>query len=228
MFKVDAVVGNIGYLAEGLRMTILMSIVGMAGSLVFGSLLCLARRSRSLVLSLPARLYIDLMRSTPLLLIIFWFIFFLPRLTGTAFTPLASGLIALVAYFSTHVAEIMRAGIQAVPRGEVEAGLSTGLSPWQTLRAIVLPQALKNMIPALVSRFVALVKGTSLTYIIGVIEFFRAATIVNNREFASIEIFAFVAVVYFGVCFVLSRLAEWCRARLGARELGHVEAKLGW
>jgi polar amino acid transport system permease protein len=175
----------------------------------------------------PARVYIDVLRSAPLLLIIFWFIFFLPRFTGISVSPYNAGLIALVAYFSTHVAEIMRAGIQAVPRTQTEAGLGSGLSRWQVYTYVVLPQAVKHMIPALISRFVALIMGTSLTYIVGVIEFFRAATIVNNREYASIQIYAFVAVVYFVICFGFSQFGEWCRRRLGAQELSRVEAGLG-
>lgn len=226
--RTDVILDNLPYMLQGLRMTLLMAAVGMVMSLIFGTVLCIARRSDSKLLSLPARAYIDVIRSAPLLLIIFWFIFFLPRVTGVAVDPFTAGQVALIAYFSTHVAEIMRAGIQAVPRGQTEAGLGAGLSQLQVYRYILIPQAVKNMIPALVSRFVALLKGTSLVYIIGVIEFFRAATIVNNREYASIEIFTFVALVYFVMCYSLSRFGEWCRRRLGAQELRGVEASLGW
>ena len=228
MFRTDVIVNNLPYLLQGLKTTIIMSAVGMVMSLIFGTALCMARRSDSPLLSVPARGYIDVIRSAPLLLIIFWFIFFLPRVTGLSVSPFNAGLIALIAYFSTHVAEIMRAGIQAVPRGQTEAGLGAGLSYFQVFRYILMPQAVKHMIPALVSRFVALVKGTSLVYIIGVVEFFRAATIVNNREYASIEIYSFVAIVYLVICFSLSRFGEWCRRRLGAQELRGVEASLGW
>jgi len=223
----NVILDNLPYLMNGLKTTIVMSLTAMALCLVFGTALCFARRSRWRLLNVPARIYIDILRSAPLLLIIFWFIFFLPRFTGISVEPYKAGLIALVAYFSTHVAEIMRAGIQAVPRTQTEAGLGTGLNRWQVYRYVVMPQAIKNMIPALISRFVALIMGTSLTYIIGVIEFFRAATIVNNREYASIQIYAFVAVVYFVICFGFSQLGEWCRRRLGAQEMRAVEASLG-
>lgn len=223
----DVILPNLPYLMKGLKTTIVLSLSAMALSLVFGTALCAARRSRWPLLNLPARIYIDVLRSAPLLLIIFWFIFFLPRFTGVSVEPYSAGLIALVAYFSTNVAEIMRAGIQAVPRTQSEAGLGTGLNRWHVYRFVVLPQAVKNMIPALISRFVALIMGTSLTYIIGVIEFFRAATIVNNREYASVQIYAFVAVVYFVICFGFSQFGEWCRRRLGAQELRGVEASLG-
>ena len=223
----NVIIDNLPYLMNGLKTTIVMSLTAMALCIVFGSALCMARRSKWRLLSLPALLYVDVLRSAPLLLIIFWFIFFLPRFTGISVQPYTAGLVALVAYFSTHVAEIMRAGIQAVPRTQTEAGLGSGLSQWQVYRFVVLPQVIKNMIPALISRFVALIMGTSLTYIIGVIEFFRAATIVNNREYASIQIYAFVAVVYFVICFGFSQFGEWCRRRLGAQELRGVEASLG-
>ena len=223
----NVIIDNLPYLMNGLKTTIVMSLTAMALCVAFGTALCMARRSRWRLLSVPALLYIDVLRSAPLLLIIFWFIFFLPRFTGISVQPYTAGLIALVAYFSTHVAEIVRAGIQAVPRTQTEAGLGSGLNAWQVYRFVVLPQAIKNMIPALISRFVALIMGTSLTYIIGVIEFFRAATIVNNREYASIQIYAFVAVVYFVICFGFSQFGEWCRQRLGAQELKSVEASLG-
>lgn len=223
----NVIIDNLPYLLNGLKTTIVMSLTAMALCLIFGTGLCIARRSQWRLVSLPALVYIDVLRSAPLLLIIFWFIFFLPRFTGISVDPYNAGLIALVAYFSTHVAEIMRAGIQAVPRAQTEAGLGTGLKQWEVYCFVVLPQAIKNMIPALISRFVALVMGTSLTYIIGVIEFFRAATIVNNREYASIQIYTFVAVVYFVICFGFSQFGEWCRRRLGVQELRNVEGGLG-
>jgi polar amino acid transport system permease protein len=223
----NVILDNLPYLANGLKTTILMSLISMVMCLIVGTGLCFARRSASPLLRIPARAYIDVIRSAPLLLIIFWFIFFLPRFTGIRVDPYTAGIIALVAYFSTHVAEIMRAGIAAVPRAQTEAGLGSGLSQSQVYRFVVMPQAVKNMIPALISRFVALVMGTSLTYIVGVIEFFRAATIVNNREYASIQIYSFVAIVYFVLCYGISQFGEWCRRRLGAQELQKVEASLG-
>lgn len=223
----NVVLENLPYLMDGLKTTIVMSMVTMALCLVFGTALCAARRSRWIVLRLPARLYIDVLRSTPLLLIIFWFLFVVPRVTGISVEPYRAALTALVAYFATHFAEIMRAGIQAVPRTQREAGLASGLAHWQVFAFIVLPPAIRNMIPAMISRFVALIMGTALTYIVGVIEFFRAATIVNNREYASIQIFSFVAVVYFVICFGFSHFGEWCRRRLGAQALNKIEAGLG-
>jgi polar amino acid transport system permease protein len=152
----------------------------------------------------------------------------MPKVVGFPVSPFVAGLTALSCYFATHVAEIMRAGIQAIPKGQMEAALSSGLHYEEAMRYVVLPQAIRHMIPALISRLVALIKSTSLVYIIGVIELFRVATLINNREFASFQIFTFVALVYFALCFGLSRLGSWCQKRLGAQELRNVEAALGW
>jgi His/Glu/Gln/Arg/opine family amino acid ABC transporter permease subunit len=227
-FDLAVIVDNLGYMMQGLRVTIMLAVTGMTAALVLGTLLGLARLSTAPLLSYPAVVYIEVMRSTPLLLLIFWLIFFLPRLVGTALDALSSGLLALVLFYASHVAEIIRAGIQSIPRGQREAGLASGLGYRQTMQYIVLPQAIRNMVPALVSRFVSLFMSTSLTYIIGVVEFFRAATIVNNREFRSMEIFTFVALVYFACCFGISRFGRWCERRLGAKRIEGVEAALGW
>jgi polar amino acid transport system permease protein len=227
-FVPEVIVDNLGYFLNGLYLTVILSLIGMIASMVCGTFLCLARLSHSALVRFPAQFYIDIVRSAPLLLIIFWFVFFLPRVTGITFTPVVAGMIAITAYFATHVAEIMRAGINSIPKGQAEAGYSSGLGYGQTMRYIILPQAIRNMIPALVSRFVALFKSTSLLYIIGVIEFFRAATIVNNREFASFEIYTFVAIVYFVCCYSLSQLGEWLQRRLRAGAMRDLERSLGW
>jgi ABC-type amino acid transport system permease subunit len=109
--------------------------------------------------------------------------------------------------------------VQAVPKSQVEGAQATGLSHVQVMTYVVLPQALRNMIPALISRFVAIVMATSLLSILGVVEFFRAAIIVNNREIRSYEIYTFVAVTYFLACYLISWFGRWCERRLGAKPL---------
>jgi His/Glu/Gln/Arg/opine family amino acid ABC transporter permease subunit len=226
--EAGVIIENFGYMMRGLRITVTLAVIGMACALGLGTLLGLGRLSRLPLISYPAVLYIEMMRGTPLLMVIFWLIFFLPRVAGTALDPVSSGLLALVLFYASHVAEIVRAGIQSIPRGQREAGMASGLGERQTMQYIVLPQAIRNMVPALVSRFVSLFMSTSLTYIIGVVEFFRAATIVNNREFRSMEIFTFVALVYFVCCFVISQFGGWCERRLGAQRLQNLETALGW
>lgn len=219
---------NLWYMMLGFRLTVILAVVGMGLSLVIGTLLGMARLTRLFSLRYPAILYIELMRSTPLIMVIFWIFFLLPKITRTPLEATTSGLIALVAFYSSHVAEIMRAGIQSIPKGQMDAGLSAGLGYIRTMRYVILPQAIRNMIPALVTRFVSLFMATSLMYIIGVVDFFRAATIVNNREFQSFKIYTFVALVYFVSCFSISHVGRWCERKLGVRRFESVEASLGW
>jgi His/Glu/Gln/Arg/opine family amino acid ABC transporter permease subunit len=211
---------NLPYMLNGLWLTIVISLVSMTGSLAGGVVLAVLRRSRILPFYGPAVLYIELIRSTPLLMVIFWFYFLLPVVTGQNLAPLAAGIVAMIAFQSAYVAEIVRAGIQSVQRGQLEAALATGLSYLAAMRHVVLPQALRNMLPALVARFVALFKSTSLLYIIGVIEFFRAATIVNSREFRSEEIFLFVAALYFCCGSTISYLGRRLERRLAVEHAG--------
>jgi ABC-type amino acid transport system permease subunit len=135
---------------------------------------------------------------------------------GTAVSAYVAGLVALITFNAAYSAEIIRAGIQSVDRGNIEAGRASGMTWLQISRYIVLPQAFSNMKPALISQAVMVYKTTSLIFVIGVVDFFRAATIVNNREFKSFEIFAFVALVYFIPCTIISR---WSRSMEARRRL---------
>jgi ABC-type amino acid transport system permease subunit len=147
-------------------------------------------------------------------MVIFWVYFLLPAVTGHSINAYVAAVVALTACISAYLAEVVRAGVNSVPRAQLEAAYSTGCSYLQTMRLIVIPQALRNMLPSLVNQFVSAFKTTSLVYIIGVIEFFRAASIVNERDFKSLEIFTFVGVVYFVNCFCMSMLARWYERRL--------------
>ena len=215
----DVILQNLPYLMRGLRVTAFITVVCMAASFALGVVLALLRRSALRPLRAGATLYIELLRSTPLLMVIFWFYFLLPLLTGKSLEPLVAGIIAMIAFQSAYVAEIVRAGIASVKAGQLEAALALGLSYRAAMRLVVLPQALRNMLPALVARFVALFKSTSLLYVIGVVEFFRAATIVNSREFRSMEIFLFVAFVYFCCGATASAVGAWLERTLATEDL---------
>lgn len=209
-------VKNLPYLWGGLQLTLWLSLIAIIISFIFGTVLGMARLSRSVVGRWLAGCYVELVRATPLIMVIFWIFFLLPIVTGRPIPPLESALVAFVIFTSAYVAEIVRAGIQAVPKGQREAALASGLTGWQVMREVILPQALTKMIPPLVGQFISLFKDTSLAYIIGVLELTRRATIVNNREFQSFSIFAFVAIVYFVFCYALSRGARLLEARLAA------------
>lgn len=205
----------------GIAMSIILALLGIFFAFWLGLAIGLMRYSRKLILRIPAQIYIEIIRGVPLLMVIFWFYFLAPIVLGSKLPPFWSALISFVVFTSAYIAEIVRAGIMGLPQGQMEAGRGTGLSHGQCMRKIVLPQALRNMIPSFVNQFVSLTKDTSLAYIIGVNELFRTADQVNSREMnAPFEIFLTIMVLYFIICYVLtafSRRLERQMARYQAR-----------
>ncbi|MBJ3777107.1 amino acid ABC transporter permease [Acuticoccus mangrovi] len=200
----SVITDNLYFLSTGLWTTVHLTVFTLIGGLLLGTPLALARASGHRVLRLPALLLIETIRGIPVLMLIFWIYFLLPHLVG-AVPAYTAGLVALIVFNTAYSAEIVRAGINSIDHGNVEAGRATGLNLVQILRHIVLPQAFANMTPALMSQAVMVYKTTSVVFVIGIVDLFRAATIVNNREFKPIEIFAFVALVYFIPCTIVSR-----------------------
>ena len=205
---------NARYLLNGLGVTLALAALSFSGCLVLGTGLAVLRLSPWRWLRLPAALYIDVIRMVPLIMVIFWFFFLLPVLIGRPIDAFMAGVAGLLAFHCTYIAEVMRAGIQAVPRGLIEASRSSGMSYRQCMWHVVLPVAVRNMLPALVNRFVALFMGTSLVYVIGVTDFFRAAANVNMRVFRPYEVFTFVALVYFAFCYSISQFGLHLERRL--------------
>jgi polar amino acid transport system permease protein len=189
----------------GMAMSILLAIGGVFGAFWLGLLFGLMRLSKKKWIKWPAVFYIEIIRGTPLLMLIFWFYFLAPIVLGHTLPEATSALIAFIVFTGAYIAEIVRAGVLALPKGQTEAARGTGLSHFQTMVHIILPQALRNMIPSFVNQFVSLTKDTSLAYIIGVNELTRTATQVNNRTLiAPTEIFITIAVLYFIICYVLT------------------------
>ncbi|SDN33286.1 amino acid ABC transporter membrane protein 2, PAAT family [Desulfonauticus submarinus] len=226
----DIVWNNFGYFLVGaypegplggLAMSILLALGGIFGAFWLGLIIGLMRLSKKPWLKYPSLVYIEIVRGTPLLMVIFWFYFLAPILLGHTLPEASSALISFIVFTSAYIAEIVRAGVQSLPKGQMEAARGTGLNHFQAMRYIILPQALRNMIPSFVDQFVSLTKDTSLAYIIGVNELTRAATQVNNRTLvAPTEIFLTIAILYFIVCYVLtsiSRRLEKHLARYQAR-----------
>ena len=209
---------NWSFFASGLQTTAVLTVLTVLGGLIAGTPLAIARASASPLARYPAMALIEVIRGVPILMLIFWVYFLLPRLIGTPVPAYWAGLIALVTFNAAYSAEIVRAGIQSVPVGQVEAARVSGLSRLQVFRFIVLPQAFANMTPALISQAVMVYKTTSLVFIIGVVDFFRAATIVNNREFKSLEIYLFVGLVYLIPSTLLSRLSRYLEHRRMVRQ----------
>src|SRR5574341_746425 len=168
----------------------------------------------TLRLALPATIYVEFFRGVPLVMVIFWFWFILPALAGKALPEYTVALIAFVVFEAAYLAEIVRAGIQSVSRGQVEAATATGLTGAQTMSQVILPQALRNMIPAVVTQFIVLLKDTSLASIIGYVDLTKAAQIVNNREIRPFELYLFIAVIYWLCSYGMSRYARALQRRL--------------
>ncbi len=197
----------------GLALTFYIAIIAIVFSFIFGSILGIARYSDIKIFKIPAIIYIELFRALPLIMVIFWVFFAIPIVGGALFdvklsvSALISAIISFTLFESAYIAEIVRAGLNSIPKGQFEAAKTLGMNPFQTFVFIILPQAYRRMIPAIVSQFVSLFKDTSLVYVIGVVEFFRAATIVNNRIYMSFEILSFIAIIYFLCAFTLSKIA---------------------
>ena len=201
--------GTLTFLAGGLGVTLELAAISIAISFFAGVALALARLSRVRPLSFAATIYIEGMRALPVLLVIFFSYFALPRIIGAKLDPFTAGVIAMAAFTAALIAEIVRAGILAVPKGLIEAAQSQGLSGAQILRIITLPIALRQMMPALVAQYVTLLKDTSLTAVIGILELTRRGQIVfAEPPFQPIPVFALLALVYFTANFGLGQIGR--------------------
>ena len=204
----------------GLALTFYVAFIAIISSFIIGSLLGIARYSNVKIFRYPAIIYIELFRALPLIMVIFWVFFAVPIVGNAIFdtkisvSALTSAIIAFTLFESAYIAEIVRAGLKSISQGQFEAAKTLGMNSFQTFTLIILPQAYRRMIPAIVSQFVSLFKDTSLIYVIGVIEFFRAATIINNRIYMSFEILSFIAIVYFLCAFTLSQIANRLEAKV--------------
>lgn len=199
----------------GLSYSLLMSIISISVSFFIGLVVGLARISDNKLFKLPAIAYIEFIRGNPLIIVIFWVYFFIPVLTGEFLDVFWSATIALTIFTGAYLAEIVRSGIQNLPKGQFEAAYSTGLNYLQTMRQIILPQALKQMIPAIVGQFIAIFKDTSLAYVIGVLELTFVAQGLNNRLMIyPFEIYTTVATLYFIFCYAMSIYARKLELRL--------------
>ena len=196
----------------GLKYTLQLTVIATIGGVLFGTVLALARLSHNRTLSLLAAGYVNLMRSVPLLLVIFWFYFMMPlvlqSITGSEW-PVAIGAdrsayITFILFEAAYFCEIMRAGIQGIPKGQVQAGYALGLSYGQSMRLIVLPQAWRNMLPLLLTQTIILFQDVSLVSLLNVTDFVGAAVKIAQRDSRIVEMYLFIAVVYFLLSLALS------------------------
>jgi polar amino acid transport system permease protein len=198
------------FIGGTLRLAIPAMLLGFALGIFIG----LGRLAKSRWINFFASIYVEFFRGVPLVMVIFWFWFIVPVLAGRSFPEYGVALAAFVVFEAAYLGEIVRAGIQSVPRGQLEAATATALNPAKTMRYVVLPQALRNMLPALVTQFIVLLKDTSLASIIGYVDLTKAAQIVNNREIRPFELYLFIAVVYWLCNYGMSRYARFLERRL--------------
>lgn len=203
----------------GLALNILLALVSLAISFFLGTFFGYGRLSRRLYIKIPCMAYVDTIRSIPLILILFWFYFFLPYVLGANVSLFWSAVIALSVYASAYQAEIVRAGILAVPKGQLESGLSTGMSRYQAMGYIVIPQAFRMMIPSFVSFFISLFKDTAVVYVIGILELTRAGIIISQRRPDRMyTAYLFMAVGFWVISYSMSHVAKSLQKRLGAMD----------
>jgi polar amino acid transport system permease protein len=203
----------------GVGLTLYLAVVSLALSFIGGLVLGLLSVSRNRLLRWGSMTVIQTIRGMPLLMVIFWMFFLLPAMLGGGMTAAWTIIVALTLFTSAYMSEIVRAGITGIPKGQMEAAISTGLSHGQAMFYIILPQALRNMIPSFVNQFVSMIKDTSLAFIVGVTELTQIATQINNRTMLyPTEIFLFIAVIYFIMCFAFTELSRWLERRLAYRK----------
>jgi polar amino acid transport system permease protein len=194
--------------------TLRLAIPAIILGFILGIFIGIGRLAPQRWIRLPATLYVEFFRGVPLVMVIFWMWFIIPIVLNRSIPEFWVALTAFVIFEAAYLGEIVRAGIQSVPRGQVEAATAVGLSGSQTMRSVVLPQALKNMIPSLVTQFIVLFKDTSLASIIGFMDLTKAAQVVNNREIRPFELYLFIAVVYWICTYSMSRYARHLEKRL--------------
>jgi glutamate/aspartate transport system permease protein len=222
-FDFDVIERSLPYLfREGMVFTVTLTLIAMAGGIFFGTLLAMMRLSRFRIFSAPAGAYVNLMRSLPLVLVIFWFFFLVPYIGAWVIgesTPVKVGawtscVITFIMFEAAYYCEIMRAGIQSIARGQVWSAYALGLNYWQSMGHIVLPQAFRNMLPVLLTQTIILFQDTSLVYVISATDFLGAASKIANRDYRLVEMYSFVAVVYFIISYSLSTLVKRLQDRI--------------
>lgn len=192
----------------GLWTTFLYTAGSISIGIVVGLVVCFARLSKSRFVRVLARSYQELFRCTPLLVQIMWAYYALPLLTGYSISNTTAGLLTLSLYVGAFYSEIFRGGINAIDKGQTEAGLATGLSKLQVMRYVVLPQSVKKMLPAFINQSVIQVKNTSLLYAISVAELTYMTSVVNSETYRPMEAFTLAAVMYFAMLFPLTQFAD--------------------
>jgi glutamate/aspartate transport system permease protein len=204
----EAVARNLTFLLGGFSVTLQLSFFALTGGIALGALVGLGRISKNKWIYRPITLYVNFIRNLPLLLVIFWFYFVMPIIAGRPLNPFLSAVIAFIIFEATYFGEIFRAGYQSISKDLSAAAYSTGMTYTQTARYILVPIAFRRMLPSLITQSIVTFQDTSLAFVIGLQEFVRRTSIVDNLEVRSIQLYGFVAVVFFIFCFIGSKISR--------------------
>ncbi len=203
-----------GFVLKGLLFSVQLTLVAMVGGIALGTLLALMRLSGRPWLAIPAAAYVNTLRSIPLVMVILWFFLLIPLLIGRPMGAELSAMITFTLFEAAYYSEIMRAGIQSVPKGQVYAGYAMGMSYRQTMQLVVLPQAFRNMLPVLLTQTIILFQDTSLVYAIGAYDLLKGFEVAGKNFNRPVETYLVAAVVYFVICFSLSMLVRRLQQRI--------------
>jgi glutamate/aspartate transport system permease protein len=202
------------FIQKGLIFSVQLTLVAMIVGIALGTVLALMRLSSNPILVAVSRTYVDTLRSIPLVMVILWFYLLIPLMTGRSLGPELSAMITFALFEAAYYAEIMRAGVQSVPKGQVSAGYAVGMNYGQCMRLIVLPQAFRNMLPVLLTQTIVLFQDTSLVYAIGAYDLLKGFEVVGKNYNRPVETYLAAAVVYFIICFSLSMLVRRLQKRI--------------
>ncbi|MDO8719199.1 MAG: amino acid ABC transporter permease [Polaromonas sp.] len=202
------------FVKNGFIFSVQLTVVATLGGILLGTLLALMRLSGKKALAIPATIYVNGMRSIPLVMVILWFFLLVPAIIGKPIGAELSATITFVAFEAAYFSEIMRAGIQSISRGQVNAGRALGMTYSQNMRLIILPQAFRNMVPVLLTQTIILFQDTSLVYAIGAYDLLKGFTTAGKIYGRSEEAYLLAAVVYFVICFGMSYLVKRLQSRI--------------
>ena len=198
------------FVAKGFWFSLQLTVIAMLGGIALGTVLALMRLSGKKWLEIPAAFYVNTLRSVPLVMVILWFFLLIPLMTGQPMGAELSAIITFTVFEAAYYSEIMRAGIQSVPKGQVFAGYAMGMNYRQTMQLVVLPQAFRNMLPVLLTQTIILFQDTSLVYAIGAYDMLKGFEVAGKNFGRPIEAYLAAAVLYFVMCYALS----WAVKRL--------------
>jgi glutamate/aspartate transport system permease protein len=197
------------YLLRGLLFSLQLTVIATVGGIVLGTLLALMRLSGNRLLSLPAAMYVNVMRSVPLVMVLLWFFLLVPFILGRSTGAEMSAVVTFIAFEAAFFCEIMRSGIQGIPKAQMQAGSALGLDTWQNLRFIILPQAFRNMTPVLLTQVIILFQDTSLVYAIGAYDLLKGFEVAGKNFGRPVEAYVAAALTYFVICFAFTTLSRW-------------------